>query len=399
MKFDGDRHWPWLAGFFLAANLYLIPSLASSPRVTDLAGAALALWLLQRLAAGRQAPGLLAMAGVAALSPVIWLFFSWLGKDMVTGVLAVRWLLALPFGLALALLITEERKLISLAWGLVAGCLVNILVVVAQWVGLEYYLQFLGLSSVGANYHTWVGSTVRFPGLHGQHNASVSVISLIIPAGFFLYFNGRLRMGYLLGLLLGFLLAVHLTSTRGPLVVALLSVGFLFMLARRFARSIVIGFVLASLVVPLLVVYGPPGGWARWKNKEAMGSNASERVETTLGAVELAAENPLGLGAVEGRERLTDRTGIGATHNAFLQTALMFGTFQAVILLLGFLVALARSLGGADHPFFLPGAMAFQVAGLFMFEEHLNNPTFMVLAAWLILAMAVRADGTKDAAA
>ena len=39
---------------------------------------------------------------------------------------------------------------------------------------------------------------------------------------------------------------------------------------------------------------------------------------------------------------------------------------------------------------FLLSLLAFHLAGLFLFEEHLNNPTFVVLASWLVAAVTWR---------
>jgi len=263
---------------------------------------------------------------------------------------------------------------------------VGTVVIVLQWLGFEQMLQMAGLSSTHAEYHHYVALTVRIPGMHGQHNASSSVVSLLVPAAFYLFYTGRLRLPALSGILFALLVTLHLTSTRSPLIVAVLTIGFASVLAKRVGRSLLIAFFLVSVLVPVVAVYGPPGGWARWRNLEALNSNATERLDSTLGAAELSITHPWGWGAKLGQRMLSEKTGIGATHNAFLQTSLVFGLVQGMILLLGFVVLILRGTGGADGPYFLPSLLAFHTAGLFMFEEHLNNPTFIILAAWVILA-------------
>ena len=64
------RHLPWLAGFLLAVNIYLIPPLAASPRALDLGGVVLAVWLMMALARGRVAMRPLALTLMAALPPL-----------------------------------------------------------------------------------------------------------------------------------------------------------------------------------------------------------------------------------------------------------------------------------------------------------------------------------------
>ncbi len=384
MKFHHEKLWPFLMGFILSVNFYLLPFLPTSPRATDFGSLLLGGWVLTRLARGRQKSQPLAIIALIALTPIIWLFFSFLGSDPQTTVLTARWLLAMPWALALVFLLEDDRRQNMLAWGLLLGGLVNVLVIILQWLGFEGILQMVGLSSSGANYHHFVSHQVRIPGLHGHHNASSSVISLLVPAGFFLYFRHRLKLNLLLVSLGGLLIALHLTSTRSPLLVAVFSVVFVTALARKIRQSALIGVVLLGVLVPLVVVYGPPGGWARWKNTEALTSNAAERGDSGLGAVELCIENPLGLGVAEGHIQLAGKTGIRATHNAFLQAALVWGVPFGILISVGLILTVLRGFAGQESGYFLPSLLAFHTCGLFMFEEHLNNPTFIILAAWLV---------------
>ncbi len=384
MKISQQKLWPFLAGFILTANLYLLPFLATSPRATDLGGLLLGCWVLVRLARGRQKKQSLVAVAFVSLIPILWMFFSLLGNDPVTTVLTARWLLAMPWALALIFLMETDQRQEMFAWGLLVGCTLNVLVIVLQQLGLESLLQLVGLSSSGANYHQYVSQQVRIPGLHGHHNSSSSVTSLLIPAGFFLYFRHKIKLNLLLGSMLGLMIAIHLTSTRSPILVAIFTIVFISALARRLRQSVLIGIVLLSILVPLVVVYGPPGGWARWNNTEALISNAGERAESGLGAVKLCLENPLGLGVTKGHMELAGTTGIRATHNAFLQAALVWGLPFGILVSAGLILVVFRGFAGIDSSFFLPSLLAFHVSGLFMFEEHLNNPTFIILAAWLV---------------
>lgn len=384
MKLKPEKFWPFLAGFILSVNLYIVPFLATSPRATDLAGLVLGAWVVLRLAQGRQKPLPLAVVGLVTLVPVLWLFFSILIGDSPTTVLTARWLLAMPWALALFLVQDSKERQENFAWGLLIGGLVNVLVIILQWLGFESLLQMIGLSSSGANYSQFVSHQVRIPGLHGHHNASSSVISLLVPAGFFLYFRHRINLMTLLGSMLALAVALHLTSTRSPLLVTIVTVVFATALARRVRLSVLLGTVMLAILVPLVVVYGPPGGWARWKNTEALVSNASERGDSGWGAVELCVEHPLGMGVTQGHILLTEKTGIRATHNAFLQAALVWGLPFGLLILGGMLGVVMAGIDGEKAGYFLPSLLAFHLCGLFMFEEHLNNPTFIILTAWLV---------------
>lgn len=385
------KHAPWLAGFVLTVNFYLLPTVPASPRATDLVGVLLAVWIVMRLAAGRQQSGPLVLLGLLSLMPASWFVLSLMDGDAATATQAGRWLVAVPWAAALAALVSDREQRIRFAWGLVVGGGVNVAVVLLQWAGFEGMLRLVGLSSSQSEYYHFVARTVRLPGLHGQHNASATVLSLAVPAAFFLYFRRRCPLPALLAVLAGFLVVLHLTSTRSPLVVAVFTVGYAFVAARQFARGLVIGAVLLAVVVPLLVVYGPPGGWSRWRDASAINANAGERVESNRGAVTLSMEHPLGLGVTQGKEHLHDAVGIRATHNAFLQAAVYLGLPLGLMVLVALVTVAVRGLGGRDGPLMLEGALAFQTAGVFMFEEHLNNPTFVILAAWFVVVAAGRA--------
>jgi len=395
-----QRHLPWLAGFLLSVNLYLVPAMAGSPRMTDLCGLMLGLWAIWRLARGAVAAGQLALVGAALLLPVGWCFFGLLGGDMPTVTQSARWVLAAPWALALALIPEDEDRRRRFAWGLVIGGGVNVLVIVAQSLGFESVLRVFGLSSAGAAYHHWVGYVVRIPGLHGYHNASSAIISLLVPAGLYLYFRRQMPLWIFLAALGGMAIALHLTSTRSPIVVTIGTVMFAALTARRLGRVVVVGFVLLTVAVPLVMAYGPPGGWSRWKNVEAVSVNVRERVESTVGAAELTLEYPVGVGVTKGKEVLADKTGIAATHNAFLQAALFFGLPLSLLVMLGMGTSMFRALEGTDSPHFLMGLLSVHMIGLFMFEEHLNNATFVILALWCIVALGrarrAPASGAED---
>jgi len=380
-------HLPWLAGFLLSVNIYLVPPLANSPRALDLAGLVLAAWMIHSLARGALPIRPLVLGGLTALAPLTWLFFGYLGGDGATINQTIRWLLAVPCALALLPVLEHEDRRRRLAWGLLVGGGVNVAVILLQTAGLDAYLRMVGLSASDAAFHHWVGHIRRIPGLHGHHNSSSAVISLMVPAVLYLYFRGQCRMITLLGVLAGLSIALHLTSTRSPIVVTVLTVVYAAAAARRVGRVVLVGFVLITVVAPLVVVYGPPGGWSRWRNVEALGSNVSERVDTNLASLVLIASHPQGLGVAEGKEQLADATAIAATHNAFLQAALFFGAPLGLLVMLGLGVAILRGFGGPESPFYLSGLLAFQTAGLFMFEEHLNNPTFVVIGCWCIVAL------------
>ncbi len=402
------QHLPWLLGFLLCANLYLVPTLATSPRATDALAAGLGLWALRRLAAGRLPLGVLSILAIANILPAVWLVLSLLDPDLPTVAQSLRWLFAVPWALALVLLLPAEDERRRFAWGLVMGCWVNVAVVVLQSVGIEGPLRLVGLSSSDAVYHHYVYNQVRLPGMHGHHAASSAVISLMIPASLYLYFRKHAGLAAPLLALGGFLVALNLTSTRSPVIIAAFTLAYAFVVARQFGRGVVFGLIGIAVLVPALLVFGPPGGRNRWEDALALQANAGERFDSNFASADLALSHPLGLGVTGGKDALYDLSGITATHNAYLQAAVFVGLPLALLILVTVVVVAGRGLQGPQHPDMLVALLAFHTAGLFLFEEHLNNPTFVILASWFIAAAVrrqprprrhqVMADGTAAAA-
>ena len=123
---NGWRPWHlWMLGFFLTANIYLVPALANSPRATDLLAALLSIWLAAKLlSTGMGLAPVLALLGYNLL-PMIWLIIAYLTGDKQTLILSARWLLAIPWGLALLYgtrrRINQRAFLYGLWWGALAN--------------------------------------------------------------------------------------------------------------------------------------------------------------------------------------------------------------------------------------------------------------------------------------
>ena len=79
-----------------------------------------------------------------------------------------------------------------------------------------------------------------------------------------------------------------------------------------------------------------------------------------------------------------------------MQSAVYFGLLLAILLVAAFVFQLTRLALGTRSPHFLSALLAAHTLGLFFFEEHLNNPTFVILAAWYL---ALLGAGRKGAGA
>jgi hypothetical protein len=156
--------------------------------------------------------------------------------------------------------------------------------------------------------------------------------------------------------------------------------------SKRFLRATALLALLGILLVPAWYRFGPPGGKVRWSDTVHMAANTSERVNSNRVAAELARENWWGQGIERSQSAMVEYLENPATHNAFLQMAIVYGPGQALLLFF-LLVSLAlRAARGIQADDALAAVLAMQLVGLFLFEEHLNNPAFIALTCWLAVA-------------
>lgn len=380
---------PWLLGFVLVANAYVRPGAGDSPRFTDVAGLLLALWLLRRLAKGGLSRG--ASGGLLLLTamPALWTGLAWAGGQRATLVMGARWLLAAPWALGLVAFAAGERERRALAWGLWWGLLVNVAVLVAQQLGGYDVTRRLGLAAA-ESVLTDVERVWRYSGMHGHANAAAAVASLIVPVGLWLHYRAGAGLWLPLASVLAALAGGHVTMARSPLLVAGAVIAAVAATSRQTRRTLRLAAAFLALVLPALLWFGPPGGEVRWTDESNITVNTAERLATNREGLRLIEENPFGAGVERSAEALEDRFNMESMHNAFLQLAAVFGLPMVIVLAPAMLAAALRLRRGIDGAAGLEAAIALQMLGLFFFEEHGNNPTFIILAAWLVASLAPR---------
>jgi len=382
------RALPFALGFFLVANGVLLDVGGATFRFTDLVAFVIpVLFALGWL--GRVRWGVLGVGFALVFLPIAWCGLAVLGlAERGTLAQGARWILALPWALTLLAVAQEGPGRTRFVKGVAAGCALNALVIVAQQYGFDGPFERLGFSSFGHRI-VWVGEQLRMPGLHGSPSASSAVLSLIAPATLWLFLKDRVSLWWPVIGYASAAIGLHLTASRSPLLMLVLST--ILALAVTISRRRSLGLWAVALMVglPLLVVIGPPGGWVRWTDRGDTMVNASDRLLTTTSTMEIALRHPLGMGVEEGHRALFEDTGMQATHNAWLQAALIFGIPMALAILAGFIAAMARLRYGWNSNAFWPALVAFHLSGLFFFEEHLNNPTFVILTVWLVMGVAL----------
>jgi hypothetical protein len=379
-------------GFFLIFNLYLIPSATQTPRATDLIAVGLGLWLMWHLAfRGIRFEPLVALYLFSAI-PVIWGLYAYYIGDDETLLLSFRWLLAVPWGYALFVVSRDPGLRTSLIWGILCGCLVNVIVLPLQYYGLLEITQGLGLAAqdttIGYTTIGYVDTVFRTPGMEGHPNSSAAILSLALPLSLYLYYLGKARL-WVVGLGLVILLAgSQFTETRSAVLVSLVTVAVMILVRRNLGRSLRLAALFAYVGLPILFLVGPPAGWERWLDRGNLDMNSGERLLSNVGALQISWQHPFGLGVDAGRQALYEETGISATHNAFLQVGLVYGSLLAAAVFLLLLFSALRIFVGSRTMLVLEAMLALHVFGLFFFEEHFAAPTFTILFLWLVAANA-----------
>lgn len=365
----------WALGFFVMVNLYVLPSHPRSPRVSDVVGLLLGIGSCFHLARSGVSRSRFAISSMLLAFPALWAIIGLVKNDVNTVVQSIRWGLALPWAWVLERgwlrKVFREAFMRGLFWG--AG--LNVLVLVMQAAGLDELTRSLGLAALDEVAPS-VHGRIRLSGVHGHPNASMGVISLVIPAALALTLGMRRSQAWLIAAVGMLFVGSSFTLTRSPLLVSAFSLAIGLLLNLRYRKTLVSALTIVVLGSLALLTGGPPGGWERWLDASNV-ANSLGRVATNVEAMKLLLLHPLGVGD-------SVRTAaLGATHNAFLQVGLVFGLPFAIFLTTGLAFASLRSLRKETRTI---GMLAVHVFGLFLWEDHLNNPTFIVLSSWLLVS-------------
>jgi hypothetical protein len=279
----------------------------------------------------------------------------------------------------------------------------NAVVLLLQLLGFGETLIDVGLVVPDTFFGSYLGTQYRAPGLHGHPNASAAVVSLIVPLSLYLHLGRRAPIWIVIAGLGVMLAATQFTLTRSSLLVSLLTVIATLTILRSSRRTLRLAIILVYMGLLLIGLFGPPGGWERWVVPENIQPNVVARINTTVGALEVSLEHPMGLGIEASREELEQNTGDGTSHNAYLQTAMQYGLlFAAAIMLvilalpLRMLVLLPHVIIAAKSRWMLEAILAVQLFGLFWFEEHLNSAVFVILTAWIAATAMARVTSAPE---
>ena len=227
----------------------------------------------------------------------------------------------------------------------------------------------------------------RAYGFFGHPNAAAGCMLLGVPVLIGAIDEGRLpRWSILIALaLMG--AVFYLTKSRGPLIVSTALVGYWVWLQTRGLRSVlVLGGVAA--VLGFVATGGFEAGWAdgvlldRFVDTESISDNADGRWWTIATSLEMMLQYPLGMASAY-VEPLQIATGTSATHNAYLELALMGGVPLMVLVL----VQLANAAASLFRPWRrLEAWLAAYLLGSFAFETYFLMLNIQLVTLWLVIS-------------
>jgi O-antigen ligase len=330
---------------------------------------------------------------------VVWMgvevhYSSYLSDDWSAKMILIRWLGAFPTAYWLAELCRHEKCRRMVLYGLLAGVVVDIGLVLQDYLLFELTGQTTAVATVDRPVVVWINGEYRAEGIFGHPNAATVATLLCVPLIIGLIDEKLLPKFWILLALAAIVGVFHMTKTRSASMAALLLVllWFAFNFRSRVAFWIGMTFVLCISVYSVVAAFSdrimPPlpieldaTFMQRFNNLDNMVGNASDRVLTTLTSFDLAIHNPIGMGSTY-ENKLRELTGFSATHNGFVQLALLAGLPLATVVFVTMVKAAARIARPRRQT---EGWLAAYVVMVFFFENLFFVPFMSAIVLWLML--------------
>jgi hypothetical protein len=143
-----------------------------------------------------------------------------------------------------------------------------------------------------------------------------------------------------------------------------------------------------AIVLGVLTAGGLGTGWdgkvllERFLDMDGISVNAGDRWWTIATSLDLMLWNPLGMGSAY-VEPLATATGTSATHNAYLELALM-GGIPIMVLVVVRLVKAAAGLFTPWRP--VEAWLAAYLLGIFAFESYFLQVNVPLMTLWLVIS-------------
>lgn len=273
---------------------------------------------------------------------------TYLPNDRSAAMILVRWLLAMPTAYLFSRFADDPRTRKTLFVGVMLGLLTDTaLLGYDDWV-----YSIIRKPAFEPEIPFFVNDTYRASGILGHPNAAAIASCFIVP---FLFgtaeeYGWKRRVLLIAAAVAGFVF--YVTQTRSALMgsAALLVVWW----STTRPNQAVAGLLMLAVAVVALSSMGSPQDPSanflsmivdRFTDPEGLNDNAAGRMDTVINAMELVVTHPFGMGSAYA-PALDARTGFEATHNAFLQLALLGGLPLAVIVTSVLIVGASRIFNG-----------------------------------------------------
>lgn len=344
-----------------------------------------------------------------ALMTVGWIgadrtFGAYMPQDMAATMLMVRWIVAIVAAFYLAILCEHTTFRKYLIAGFIVGCLATTALAIFDFTTYQLTGQPAFLPE--ETDITYVNGDYRAIGILAHPNGEAIGSLFIVPflIGMAEEFGMR-RLAFVLAPA-ATCVVFYITQTRGAAIASAVLL-LVWGLKRRFAL-VITGLAGAAVLGGVLLVANPASMMLsadgrnpltevvnRFNDASALDDNAADRVETTVASMQLAWSHPFGMGSTY-ETSLDEVTGFTATHNAWLQLALMGG--------LPLMAIVACIVGGAAiKTVFLPRYQTHEWVALYivfvsMFEAAYYIPFFSMMVLWVV-ARALMPKPTQGAPA
>jgi O-Antigen ligase len=229
----------------------------------------------------------------------------------------------------------------------------------------------------------------RSYGIFGHPNGAAGCVLIGVPLLIGVIQEGRAPRWSIVVALVLMGGVFYLTKSRGPLIVSAALVAYWFWSQTRGVRvPLMLAGVMAVLGVLSVLAAGGLGAGGdgilleRFLDLNSISVNAGDRWWTIATSLDLLLGNPLGMGSgyVEPLDRATGTT---ATHNAYLELALMGGA-PLMVLVVVRLIKAAAGLFTSWQP--VEAWLAAYLLGIFCFESYFLQIGIQLTTLWLVIS-------------
>jgi hypothetical protein len=309
--------------------------------------------------------------------------------DMPVQRVLVRWILC--GSAAYVITVITERPILRtwFLYGLLIGVVCSLMTVVYDFLTfspLDMSLKDLVDSAITDDSKDIYEFVWRAYGIFGHPNTASACLLIGVPILLGAIEEGRAPRWSVVFALALMGAAFYLTKSRGSLVV---SAALLAYWTWSRAKGVRLPLLLAGGVAVLgaLAAGGLVSSWGdrvlldRFLDVDSISINAGDRWWTIATSLDLILLNPLGMGSAY-VQPLEIATGTSATHNAYLELALMGGVILMVFVTVR-LVKAAAHLLSPQPP--IEAWLAAYLLGIFAFENYFLQVNILLITLWLVV--------------